>query len=137
MEPNTIGLLAAASTFLGVWFGHVAIRKIEAISSTIWLPTISFAIVGIAFEWLSVSTSNLNFSTVFGILGITFLCDAIEFTRQQNRVRKGHAPANPANPRHARLMRDYSSVTTLDLLKREPIGEPVSHNEAARLVTGS
>ena len=137
METNTIGLWAAVSTFLGVWFGHVAVRKIEAISPTIWLPTIIFAVIGITFEWLSISTFNLQFSTVYGILGITFLCDAVEFTRQQNRVRKGHAPANPANPRHARLMQDYPSVTTLDLLKREPLGKPVSHNEATRLVTGS
>lgn len=137
METNTIGLLAAASTFLGVWFGHVAVRKIEAISPTIWLPTIVFASAGIVFEWLSISASSLHLSMVCGILGITFLCDANEFHRQQNRVRKGHAPANPANPRHARLLEKYPSVTTLDLLKREPVGKPVSHNEAARLVTES
>ena len=135
MELNTIGLLAAASTFLGVWFGHVAVRKIESISPTIWLPTLVFAVIGIVLEWLSLSTSNILLSTATGILGFTFLWDALEFTRQQNRIKKGHAPANPANPRHARLMQNYPSVTTLDLLKREPIGKPVSQNEATRLVT--
>ena len=137
MELNTIGFVAAASTFLGVWFGHVAVRKIEGISPTIWVPTTAFAVVGIALEWLSLSTTNLYLSTASGIIGFTFLWDALEFTRQQNRIKKGHAPANPNNPRHARLMRDYPSVTTLDLLKREPIGRSVSHGEATKLVTGS
>ena len=135
MDLNYVGLVAAASTFLGVWFGHVAVRKIEAISPTIWLPTLVFAVIGIVLEWSSLSTSNILLSTAAGILGFTFLWDALEFTRQQNRIKKGHAPANPANPRHARLMQNYPSVTTLDLLKREPIGKPVSQNEATRLVT--
>jgi hypothetical protein len=135
MELNLIGPVAAVSTFLGVWFGHVAVRKIESISPTIWLPTMIFAMVGLAFEWLSISTSNLHLSAAFGILGITVLFDAIEFTRQQNRVKKGHAPANPNNPRHARLILEYASATTLDLLKREPIGIPVSSGEAIELVS--
>jgi hypothetical protein len=135
MELNSIGLVAAASTFVGVWFGHVAVRKIESISPTIWLPTAVFAVVGVAFEWFSVSTSNLLLSTASGILGFTFLWDALEFTRQQNRIKKGHAPANPRNQRHANLMRKHPVATTLDLLKRDPIGKPVSHNEAISLIT--
>jgi hypothetical protein len=135
MDLNTIGLVAAVSTFLGVWFGHVYVRRIESISSTIWVPTTIFAMAGVAFIWLSLSTLNLSLSTALGILGITFLCDANEFRRQQNRVQKGHAPANPNNPRHTRLMREYPSATTVDLLKREPIGQPVSPTEAIQLVT--
>ena len=134
IELNTIGLAAALSTFLGVWFGHVAVRKIEAISRTIWLPTVLFALTGIALEWLSLSTSNLPLSTASGILGFTFLWDALEFTRQQNRIKKGHAPANPANPRHARLMREYPAATPVDLLKRDPVGKPVSQSEAINLI---
>jgi hypothetical protein len=135
MELNTIGLVAAASTFLGVWFGHVAVRKIEFISTTIWLPTIVFAIVGITFEWFSLMTSNFLLSTACGILGFTFLWDSLEFTRQQNRIKKGHAPANPGNPRHMSLMRLHPTATTVDLLKRDPIGKPVSHSEAVKLIT--
>jgi hypothetical protein len=135
MELNAIGLVAAASTFLGVWFGHVAVRKIESVSPTIWLPTVIFTLLGITFEWFSLSTSNLNLSTASGILGFTFLWDALEFTRQQNRIKKGHAPANPNNPRHARLMREYTSVTTLDLLKRDPVGKQVSQHDAVKLIT--
>lgn len=135
MELNTIGFLAAVSTFMGVWFGHVAVRKIESISPTIWLPTTIFAIAGIAVEWVSLSTANLLLSTLCGILGITLLWDALEFTRQQNRIKKGHSPANLNNPRHVHLLREHASATTLDLLKRDPIGKPVSHKEAIKLVT--
>jgi hypothetical protein len=135
MELNPIGLVAAASTFLSTWFGHVAVRKIESLSPTIWLPTTVFAMVGITFEWFSLIASNLFLSTSCGILGFTFLWDAFEFTRQQNRIKKGHAPANPNNPRHMRLMREHASVTTIDFLKRDPVGKPVSHSEAVRLVT--
>lgn len=135
MELNDIGLFAAISTFLGVWFGHVAVRKIESISPTIWLPTLFFAVAGLTFEWLALFTINLHLSTAAGILGFTFLWDALEFTRQQNRIKKGHAPANRDNPRHARLLREYPKATTLDLLKREPIGKPVPYQEAVKLIS--
>lgn len=135
MELNYLGLVAAASTFFGIWFGHVAVRKIESVSPTLWVPTLAFAAAGIALEWFSLSTSDLSLSTASGILGFTFLWDALEFTRQQNRIKKGHAPANPDNPRHARLMREHLSATTLDLLKRDPIGKPVSHAEAVHLIS--
>ena len=132
---NLIGLVAAPAAFFGIWFGHVAVRKIEAVSPTIWLPTTAFAIVGVTFEWFSLSTSNLLLSSATGILGFTFLWDALEFTRQQNRIKKGHAPANPDNPRHARLMHEHASATTLNLLKRDPLGRPVSSSEAIKLIT--
>ena len=134
MDINITGLIAAVSTFLGVWFGHVAVRKIESVSRTIWLPTLIFALVGLTLEGISLSTFHVPLSTASGILGFTFLWDALEFTRQQNRVKKGHAPANPANPRHARLLKEHPSATTLDLLKRDPVGRTVSQSEAVRLV---
>jgi len=134
MEINTVGFIAAFSTFLSVWFGHVAVRRIESVSPSIWLPAGIFAMVGILLEWLSLSTSNHALSTLFGVLGMTLLFDALEFSRQQNRIRKGHAPANPHSPRHARLMHEHAAVSTLDLLKRDPIGKPVSHKEAVRLI---
>jgi hypothetical protein len=134
MGLNYVGLVAAASTFIGVWFGHVAVRKIESVSPTIWLPTTAFAIAGILLELLSLLTSDVLLSTATGILGITLLCDANEFSRQQHRVQKGHAPANPNNRRHARLMCEFPAVTTLDLLKREPVGKPVTPTEAIQLL---
>jgi hypothetical protein len=120
---NTLGLTAAVTAFLSIWFGHVIVRKVESISATIWLPTSIFVALGLVTEYCSLMTDNLSLSTVFGIFGITLLFDAFEFTRQQNRVKKGHAPANPNNPRHARFLADPNlHATTQDLLKREPRG---------------
>jgi Domain of unknown function (DUF4491) len=123
---NALGLIAALTAFLSIWLGHVAVRKIEFFSPTIWIPSTTFAILGVVCEWLSLITPNLQLTTAFGILGITFLFDAFELRRQQKRIIKGHAPANPNNPRHALILTQYSTATTLDLLKREPIGQRVT-----------
>jgi len=133
---NLIGLVAALVAFFSIWFGHVAVRKIEFISPTVWLPTTIFATLGLIAELLSLFTVNRPLSTVFGILGITLLWDALEFTRQQKRIIKGHAPANPNNSRHAKILAEHPSATTIDLLKRDPIGKPVSHDEAIKLIAG-
>ncbi|MHB8776182.1 MAG: DUF4491 family protein [Anaerolineales bacterium] len=132
---NTLGLTAAATAFLSIWGGHVAVRKIEFASPTIWLPTIVCAVAGIGIEYLSLVTHNTQLAAAFGIIGITVLFDAFELTRQQKRIIKGHAPANPNNPRHAKILAEYSSATTLDLLKRDPIGRTVSHEEAVKLIS--
>lgn len=127
---NWIGLVAALTTFFSIWSGHVAVRKIEFVSPTIWIPTTIFAALGLIVEFISLSTVNRPLSTALGILGITLLFDALEFTRQQRRIRKGHAPANPNNPRHAKILAEHQSATTLDLLKREPIGHTVGREES-------
>jgi len=127
---NFIGLIAALTAFFSIWFGHVAVRKIEFTSPTLWLPTTIFAALGLIMEFISLSTANQPLSTAFGILGITLLFDALEFNRQQNRVKKGHAPANPNNPRHAKILTEHSSATTLDSLKREPTGRPINTNNS-------
>ncbi len=123
MEMNTLGLVAAITAFLSIWGGHVAVRKVEFISRTIWLPTIIFVGLGLTVDILSVLTTNRSLSAVLGILGITLLFDAFELTRQQKRIKKGHAPANPHNPRHAAILAEPRfHATRHDLLKREPIG---------------
>ena len=129
MEINTLGLVAALTAFLSIWLGHAAVRRIEFISPTIWIPTLIFAALGLAAEYWSLITDNLSLSIALGILGITILFDAIEFTRQHRRIRKGHAPANPNNPRHALILAEPTShATTNDLLKREPTGRLVTDN---------
>jgi len=125
---NWIGVVAALTTFFSIWFGHIAVRKVEFLSPTIWLPTTIFATLGLIVELLSLSTFHRPLSAFFGILGITLLFDALEFTRQQKRIIKGHAPANPNNPRHTKILAEYSSATPLDLLKRDPIGYVDSGN---------
>jgi hypothetical protein len=123
---NWIGLVAALTAFFSIWFGHVAVRKVEFFSPTIWVPITIFAAIGLVVEVLSLSMVNRPWSVALGILGITLLFDALEFTRQQRRVKKGHAPANPSNPRHAKILVEHYPATTLDLLKHEPTGRPIS-----------
>ena len=134
MTINLLGLIAAFTGFFSIWFGHVAVRKIESISPTIWIPSMIFAILGLSCEWLSLKALSLEVTTVFGILGITFLFDGFELNRQQKRIIKGHAPANPDNPRHAIILKEYPSATTLDLLKREPLGSPLTIPEDSRVM---
>ncbi len=117
---NYVGLVAAASAFLSIWFGHVAVRKAEASTERLWIPAMVFIAAGLLLEWAALITTSLAESTACGIVGITFLWDALELHRQEQRVRTGRAPANPLNPRHAAMLAEPdSTATTIDLLKRE------------------
>jgi uncharacterized protein DUF4491 len=133
MTINLLGLIAAFTAFFSIWFGHVAVRKIESISRTIWIPSTIFSILGVSCEWLSVKAPSLQIATVFGILGITLLFDSFELTRQQRRIIRGHAPANPDNPRHAKILREYPSATKLDLLKRDPTSFLISVSDSSEI----
>jgi hypothetical protein len=135
MELNFTGLIAAISAFLGIWLGHVSVRAIESKATKLWPPIVIALALGFILEAGSLITDHRLLSTALGILGITILWDALEFVRQEKRVKKGHAPANPHNPRHARILADYPLATTLDLLKRDPIGHSVTPDEAIILVT--
>lgn len=117
---NTLGLTAAVTAFFSIWFGHVAVRKVEAEARDLRIPILIAIALGLLTEYCSLITDNLSLKTALGILGVTLLWDAFELHRQQNRVKDGHAPANPNNPRHARILAEYPSATTKDLLKREP-----------------
>lgn len=124
---NTLGLTAAVTAFISIWLGHVAVRKIEANARVIAVPVFVSIILGLITEYLSLVTDNLHLKAIFGIVGVTLLWDAFEFIRQQNRIRKGHAPANPNNPRHAAILADPNfHATTEDLLDREPTGKQVN-----------
>lgn len=135
MELNLVGIVAALSTFLGIWLGHVSVRIIERNAKKLWPPIIVAIAFGLSLEIWSLLTANWLLNTALGILGITILWDAFEFVRQEKRIKKGHAPANPENQRHARILADCASATTLDLLKRDPLGHPITQNEAILLVT--
>lgn len=126
---NSIGVLAALTTILSIWFGHVMVRKLDARLSKV-IPAILMCIMlGLVFIFSSLLLENNSISAIFGIIGITFLWDAFEFKRQQKRVIKGHAPANPKNTRHLRILAEYKTATTLDLLDREPRGQFYSQGE--------
>ncbi len=129
MSLNWMGAVAAAATFLSIWLGHVGVRKIEAASPALWVPASLAAALGLALEAGALLTHSLFISGTLGIVGMTLLFDALEFYRQHRRVMHGHAPANPRNPRHARLLAAHPTATTVDWLKREPVGRPVPVEE--------
>jgi len=135
MEINTLGLVAAVTAFLTIWIGHIAVRKVEAESLNIKMPMSIAIALGLVAEFGALSTANRPLSTALGILGITLLWDAFEIYRQQNRIKHGHAPANPNNPRHVKILAEYPTATTLDLLKRDPVGRRVCHEEAPNLIS--
>ena len=135
MEINFIGITAALAAFLGIWLGHVSVRIIERNAKTLLPPVLLAVVLGLALEAWSLLTDHFLLNTALGVVGITILWDALEFVRQEKRVKKGHAPANSSNPRHAQILADYPSATTLDLLKRDPVGRSVAADEAVQLIT--
>lgn len=135
MEINALGLTAAITAFLTIWIGHVAVRKVEAEARNIKPPMFISILLGLLTEYGSLLTDNWSLKTVLGILGITLLWDAFEIYRQEKRIKHGHAPANPKNPRHVKILAKHPAATTLDLLKRDPVGRPVSPEEAPELIS--
>jgi len=114
MAINPLGLIAGATAFLGIWFGHVSVRRIEAQSTKLWHPMVIYLAAGLILELGAFFMSNKALSMVCGITGITLLWDVLEFKRQERRVQKGHAQPNPANPRHAVLLIEPGALATKD-----------------------
>lgn len=137
MEMNFVGIAAALATFLGVWVGHVTVRTVERNAIHLWIPIGFFLALGLAFVSLSLTTPSLILSAGSGILAVTFLWDALEFIRQQKRVKVGHTPANPNNPRHAKILAEHPEATTFDWLDRDPRGSKYSAEELATLKAGA
>jgi hypothetical protein len=136
MTLNWMGLIAATATFMGVWIGHVSVRKIEYLSPTVLLPCGVALFIGVFLEFGAGLSENLHLTAALGIIGMTVLWDALEFWRQHQRVRKGHAPANPNNPRHARLLQSLKMSTTIDWLDRDPTGRRLSPDELQEIQEG-
>lgn len=118
------GFWMAVATFLGIWWGHVGVRWLEAHSLRVGPPAAVLVALGVALNIYALFAPGLTLAGVSSIVGITLLWDAFELFRQARRVRKGHAPANPANPRHAAYLAAGGPVTTEDRLDREPTGRP-------------
>ena len=136
MDLNWIGIITAAATFFGVWIGHVSVRKIEYKAHTVWVPSMIALILGLLMELGALLSDNQYLAAALGILGVTVMWDALEFWRQQQRVRKGHAPANPVNPRHVRILQTSRVATTIDWLDRNPAGRRLTPNEIQAIKEG-
>lgn len=137
MELNFIGLAAALATFFGVWLGHVSVRKIERETVNLWRPALIAIALGTGLEIAALLTPSLILSAMGSILGVTLLWDALEFYRQQKRIKHGHAPAKPNNPRHAKILAEYPESTTIDWLDRDPRGSAYSPAELASIKEGA
>jgi hypothetical protein len=61
-----------------------------------------FFVLGLVFFVLSLLVASNLASATLGILGMTIIWDGTELYRQEDRIRRGHAPANldrPVEPR--------------------------------------
>ena len=133
MELNFLGLVAALAAFLSIWWGHVAVRKIEAVSVKLWQPMVVVFVLGTVFTGIALRTESRHLSAAFGIAGMVFFWDTFELYRQEKRAKRGHAPANPNNPRHSKILKHYPDATTLDWLDRNPRGKQYSVEELAKI----
>lgn len=116
---QTSGLWLALATFLSIWWGHVGVRWLEAKSADIRPPMVALIIAGLILNLAALFAPNVTIGGVCSVVGIALWWDAFELVRQDRRVRHGHAPANPNNPRHARYLAE-GKATLHDPLDREP-----------------
>jgi hypothetical protein len=133
---NILGFICAATAFLNIWLGHVTVRFLEARAASIKLPVAAFAVVGLGLLAGALGSPSLPVSAVLGITGTLMLWDAFEFVRQQRRVMNGHAPANPGNPRHRRILAEYPLSSSVQWLKREACGHVLSAAELKAIREG-
>lgn len=117
-EWNIVGIAAALAALAGIWFGHVAVRWIEFRTANLKLAAFLVVLLGLFLEIASLGAPTRWLSAGLGILGVTFLWDAVELFRQEKRVKRGHAPANPLNPRHQRILAEHPAATTEDPYKQ-------------------
>jgi hypothetical protein len=96
MTLQWAGLVLAILTFGTIGFGHVAVRKLNYRYGT--RPAPFFLVLGLGFLGLSFLVTDNLASAALGIVGMTTLWDAVELIRQEERIRRGHAPANPDRP---------------------------------------
>jgi Domain of unknown function (DUF4491) len=125
------GFWMALTSFLAIWWGHVGVRLLERNSVRIGPPMVVLALAGFGLNTYALFAPSLTIAGVCSIIGITLIWDAFELYRQEQRIKHGHAPANPANPRHAAILAAHPQATTKDLLNREPTGRPAQSSGPA------
>ncbi|MEA3349335.1 MAG: DUF4491 family protein [Chloroflexota bacterium] len=103
MTLQWAGPVLAIVTFGTIGFGHVAVRKVNYLYGT--KPTPYVFALGLVFLFLSLRITGNLASAALGIIGMTTLWDSYELIRQEERVRRGHAPVNPNRPVEPRRKR--------------------------------
>jgi hypothetical protein len=96
MNLQWAGLVLAIVSFSTIGIGHVAVRWLNFHFGT--KPAATLIFLGLVSLVTSLVASCNLVSAVFGIIGITTLWDSYELFRQEERIRRGHAPANPHRP---------------------------------------
>jgi len=96
MTLQWTGIVLALIALGTIAFGHVAVRKVNYLYGTRPVPYVLLA--GLVFLFLSLQMDSDLASAALGILGMTTLWDSFELVRQEERIRRGHAPANPQRP---------------------------------------
>jgi hypothetical protein len=96
MTLQWAGPVLAFVTVATIGIGHVMVVKTNYRYGT--KPTPLVFGLGLAFLLLSLWTSSDLASAVLGIVGVTMLWDGFELYRQEERIRRGHAHANPDRP---------------------------------------
>lgn len=97
------GPVLAVATLATIGLGHVAVQKMNYLYGT--KPTPCVFVMGLVFLFFSLRVTGNIASAVLGIIGTTTLWDSYELIRQEERVRRGHAPANPNRPVELRSKR--------------------------------
>ena len=96
MNVQWAGVVLGITTVVTIGVGHVLVRKLNYHFGTKPAP-LAF-LLGLSAMAASLFTDHNILSGIFGILGVTTLWDGYELIRQEERVRKGIAPANPNRP---------------------------------------
>ena len=90
---NITGLLVGLGTFIIIGVFHPLVRKAEYyFSKKVW-PV--FLVVGIVFCAISLFVANTVVSPLLAVLGFASFWSIKELQEQEERVKKGWAPANP------------------------------------------
>lgn len=90
---NTFGLSLGLFTFLLIGLFHVVVIKGEYyFSKSIW-PL--FLLLGLLSLGKSFFTADHLISSLWAVLGMTFLWSIVELFQQEKRVEKGWFPQNP------------------------------------------
>ena len=103
MSLQWAGPTLAVLTLATIAFGHVMVRKVNYLYGTKPAPYVLG--LGLVFLLISLCVASDLTSSALGILGMTTLWDSFELMRQEERIRRGHAPANPNRPVEERRFR--------------------------------